>query len=224
MVLQIKENLANLLAKIPNNVKLVAVSKTHPTEIIKEAYDAGQRDFGENKVQELVKKYELLPKDICWHFIGHLQRNKVKYIVPFVHLIHSIDSIDLLLEVEKRASQINREIDCLFQVYIASETTKYGFNSCELEKAIAVLPELNYVKIKGLMGMATNTTDSSIIEHEFLTLKKLFDTFKSYSIKNFEMAILSMGMSSDYEIAIKCGSNCIRVGSSIFGNRQYGKY
>lgn len=194
---------------------LVAVSKTKPNELIMEAYDAGQRDFGENKVQDLVAKAEALPKDIKWHMIGHLQRNKVKYIVPFVHLVHGIDSEKLLKEINKEAGKINRTVNGLLQVHIAKEDTKFGFSGEELEEFISNdgLSKYPNVKIEGLMGMATFTEDKGQVAEEFSMLKTLFDQY------NWDT--LSMGMSGDYQIAIAQGSNMIRVGTAIFGERNY---
>lgn len=194
---------------------LVAVSKTKPNELIMEAYDAGQRDFGENKVQDLVAKAEALPKDINWHMIGHLQRNKVKYIVPFVHLVHGIDSEKLLKEINKEAGKINRTVNGLLQVHIAKEDTKFGFSGEELEEFISNdgLSKYPNVKIEGLMGMATFTEDKGQVAEEFSMLKTLFDQY------NWDT--LSMGMSGDYQIAIAQGSNMIRVGTAIFGERNY---
>ncbi len=194
---------------------LVAVSKTKPNELVMEAYDAGQRDFGENKVQDLVAKAEALPKDIKWHMIGHLQRNKVKYIVPFVHLIHGVDSEKLLKEINKQATKVDRIVNCLLQVHIAKEDTKFGFSAEEIEQLLSNdgLSKYPNVKIEGLMGMATFIDDKSQVAEEFASLKSLFDQY------NWD--ILSMGMSGDYQIAIEHGSNMIRVGTAIFGERNY---
>lgn len=214
----IVQNLLELKKNLPADVTLVAVSKTHPTSSILEAYRAGQRVFGENKVQELVAKYEALPKDIEWHLIGHLQTNKVKYIVPFVQLIHSVDSEKLLEEINKEGKKKNKIVSCLLQVYIASEETKFGFDEIELMQMIqsAKFQSYSNVKICGLMGMASNTYDVNQIQKEFNSLNELYEKLKS----RLNLEILSMGMSSDYEIAIRCGSNMIRVGSTIFGNRN----
>ena len=209
-----------------SSVELIAVSKTKPIEDILEAYDAGARDFGENYVQELVDKESVLPKDIRWHFIGHLQTNKVKYIAPFVHLIHGVDSEKLLLEINKQGSKIGRTIDCLLQIYIAKEETKFGFNNDELsvliEKYFSTSSnlKLDYINIKGLMGMATFTEDISIIESEFSDLKEIFESIQSLHTLHFNPSILSMGMSSDYHFAIKNGSNMVRIGSLLFGKRN----
>ncbi len=203
--------------------RLVAVSKTKPTELIMEAYDAGQRIFGENKVQELTEKSEVLPKDIEWHMIGHLQRNKVKYIAPFVSLIHSVDSLRLLKEVEKQAQKADRIIECLLQVHIAEEETKFGLSFGELKELVAHpdVQAMKHIKIVGLMGMASNTTDQEKVRKEFKGLKKVFDELKRSNDANIEMKELSMGMSGDYQMAVEEGSTLIRVGSSIFGARNY---
>lgn len=203
-------------------VTLVAVSKTMPEEAIQEAYDAGQRVFGENVVQELTAKYEALPKDIQWHLVGHLQSNKAKYIAPFVSLIHSVDSIKLLHEIDKQAKKIGRTIDCLLQVHIADEDTKFGFDHAELIEVLRSeeFGQLSNVNIRGLMGIATNTDNEKIIKEEFYELKMLFDGVKtSFFRKDDSFDTLSMGMSSDYGIAIEQGSTMIRVGSTIFGKR-----
>lgn len=203
-------------------VQLIAVSKTKPAEEIMEAYDAGQRVFGENMVQELVDKYEKLPKDIKWHLIGHLQSNKVKYIAPFISMIQSVDSLKLLQEIDKHAQKNNRVIDCLLQVYIADEETKYGLG---FDEAIELLrsdeyTELSHVRIRGLMGIATNTDNEKQLKDEFYELKIFFDGIKqSYFRQDPTFDVLSMGMSSDYKIAIEQGSNMVRLGSTIFGQR-----
>lgn len=222
--MSIKDNILNLIQNLPPHCKLVAVSKTQPVERIMEAYDAGHRFFGENKVQELTEKHEALPKDIQWHMIGHLQTNKVKYIAPFVTLIHSVDSLKLLTEINKQASKCMRIIPCLLQVHIASEETKYGFSDDEVIHLLnsGEINSLANVRIVGLMGMATFTNDENTIRNEFKTLRKTFDTLKSVVLPvNVEMTELSMGMSSDYRIAIEEGSTIIRVGSAIFGERNY---
>ena len=213
----IAENLKNILSNIPAEVTLVAVSKTKPNSAIMEAYDAGQRVFGENKVQDLAAKAEALPKDIQWHMIGHLQSNKVKYIAPFVALIHGIDSLKLLKEVNKRATQNNRVIDCLLQIHIAEEETKFGLNEAEAIQVLNAADELKSVCIKGLMGMATNTADESVVSKEFAGLKQLFTKLQT---TNSQLKIISMGMSSDYPLAIRQGSTMVRVGSAIFGSRN----
>lgn len=217
-MMNIKENILYLLDQLPNEVKLVAVSKTKPNEAIFEAYEAGHRIFGENKVQEMISKYEVLPKDIQWHMIGHVQSNKVKYMAPFVTLIHGVDSLKLLKEINKQALKNNRVIDCLLQLHIASESTKFGLSKIECIEALIAAESLENVTIKGLMGMATFTDDNCQIEQEFNGLKELYDQLaKQYG----EFEVLSMGMSGDYEIAIAKGSNMIRVGSKIFGERNY---
>jgi PLP dependent protein len=203
---------------------LIAVSKTQPLERLQEAYDAGQRVFGENKAQELASKYETLPKDIEWHMIGHLQTNKVKYIAPFVTLIHSIDSIKLLEEVDKQAKKVNRKISCLLQVHIAKEETKFGFGVDEIKELInsETLVNFSNVEIKGLMGMATFTENQEQIRNEFSVINNLFQSLKSQTLPaNVEMKELSIGMSSDYKIAIEEGSTLVRVGTAIFGVRNY---
>ena len=210
----IAENLQQLKSKLPKHISLVAVSKTKSNKAILEAYNQGHTAFGENKVQELVKKYEDLPKDIHWHMIGHLQSNKVKYIAPFVHLIHAVDSLKLLKEIDKRAKQNNRIIDCLLQVHIAQEDTKFGFGINEIEDVVKDAEEYKYVNIKGMMGMASFTRNKTQIKSEFAQLKRLFD-----SIRNEKINILSIGMSADYELAICNGSTMLRVGSGIFGAR-----
>lgn len=216
----IKENIGNFKKKIPENVTLVAVSKTKPISDLQEAYNAGQRIFGENKVQEMVEKYDALPKDIQWHMIGHLQRNKVKYMAHFVNLIHGVDSLKTLEEINKQAAKHDRIIKCLLQASIADEETKFGLSFDEI-KVILTSKEIAAMKniaIVGLMGMATFTENETQINSEFSSLKNLFDDLKK---SNPTLEILSMGMSGDYEIAIKNGSTMIRVGSSIFGHRNY---
>lgn len=206
----------------PLGVTLVAVSKTKSVEEIQEAYDAGQRIFGENLVQELVEKYEKLPKDIQWHLIGHLQTNKVKYIAPFINMIESVDSLKLLKEINKHALKHDRIIDCLLQVYIASESTKFGLEHVELIELLESeeFASLKNVRIRGLMGIATNTENEKEIKEEFYELKTLFDGIKVSYFRNEEtFDTLSMGMSSDYKIAIEQGSNLVRLGSVLFGKR-----
>lgn len=221
--MNIKDNLNHILSQIPEHVSLVAVSKTKPIEDILEAYNAGQRMFGENKIQEMADKYEALPKDINWHMIGHVQTNKVKYMASFVSLIHGVDSFKLLNEINKQAKKNNRVINCLLQIKIAEEDSKFGL-SFEDAKALLESPELktlDHIKIIGLMGMATFTDDEAQLKTEFNKLQSAFNQFKAIHVPNCEMTILSMGMSGDYKIAINCGSNMIRVGSSIFGERNY---
>ena len=213
--MDIKANLNTILKSIPKEVTLVAVSKTRQNSAIIEAYQLGQRIFGENKVQELVQKYEKLPKDIYWHMIGHLQTNKVKFIAPFVSLIHGVDSVKLLKEINKKAKQNNRVIDCLLQVHIATESTKFGFDISELNNAINSANEYQNIRIVGLMGMATFTDNKQQVIQEFSSLKTVFDT-----VKNEHITTLSMGMSGDYQLAIEQGSSMVRVGSAIFGHRN----
>jgi len=211
----IASNLKAIQTSLPKQVTLVAVSKTKPNTDILEAYQSGQRIFGENKVQELAQKAEELPKDIAWHMIGHLQTNKVKFIAPFVSLIHGVDSLKLLKEINKRAEQNNRIIDCLLQVHIATESSKFGFGMEEVESVLNQAEEFKNIRITGLMGMATFTDDTQQVVDEFKSLKTVFD-----SIKNEHITTLSMGMSGDYKLAIEQGSTMIRVGSAIFGHRN----
>ncbi|MBN2669011.1 MAG: YggS family pyridoxal phosphate-dependent enzyme [Bacteroidales bacterium] len=222
--MSIKNNLNRIQSSLPEQVTLVAISKTKPDEDLLEAYQAGQIIFGENKVQELLGKYERLPKDIEWHFIGHLQSNKIKYIAKFVSLIHAVDSFKLLKAIDKEAEKNNRVINCLLQMHIAEEESKFGFSPEELEVLIhdESWTSLKHVKIVGLMGMATYTEDTQQIHSEFALLKSYFDRFKTGIFKSKdEFNILSMGMSGDYQIAIEEGSNMVRIGSSIFGERHY---
>ena len=207
----------------PQKVQLIAVSKTKPNEDIIELYDLGQRAFGENYVQELVDKAASLPKDIQWHFIGHLQSNKVKYIAPFVHLIHGVDSEKLLEEINKQAIKQNRIIDCLLQVHIATEETKFGFDADSIDEFIQSgrLAQYPNIQIKGLMGMASFSEDTNLLTKEFTTLKQIFDQAAKQLGKQF--TILSMGMSGDYPLAISLGSNMVRIGSLLFGARNYSK-
>ncbi|MER3498411.1 MAG: YggS family pyridoxal phosphate-dependent enzyme [Chitinophagaceae bacterium] len=214
----------NLIAELTsNNITLVAVSKTKPVEEIKQLYDLGQRDFGENYVQELVEKQKQLPQDIRWHFIGHLQSNKVRQIVPFVHLIHGVDSLKLLKEINKQAAKINRAVDCLLQIHIATEETKFGMNEAEL---LTLLKDINGIELKnvricGLMGMASFTDDLEKVRGEFKQLRRLFDRVKrQYSSSQLQFSIVSMGMTADYKMAIEEGSNMVRIGSLIFGERN----
>jgi len=221
--MNIANNIVDFQKKFQSaHCKLVAVSKTHPVEKIKEAYNAGQRIFGENKVQELLSKQPLLPNDIEWHLIGHLQTNKVKQIVPYISLIHSVDSFKLLEEINKQANKINKVISCLLQVHIANEETKFGFDENELLELIfsQKIAELHSIKIIGLMGMATFTEDKAQVRNEFKSLKNLFDKIHSMKLpSNINMQELSMGMSQDYEIAIEEGSTLVRIGTAIFGGR-----
>ena len=214
--MSITSNLHIVLSSIPKDVTFVAVSKTKPTASILEAYEAGQRIFGENKAQEMAKKADLLPKDIKWHMIGHLQSNKVKYIAPFVSLIHAVDSEKLLKEINKRAAQNNRVIDCLLQFHIAEESSKFGLNEKEAKKILKIQSSYPNVRIVGFMGMATFTSNKEQIKKEFSSLNTVYKKLK----KDYPyLKILSMGMSGDYHIAIDEGSNMIRVGSAIFGAR-----
>ncbi len=213
----IPQNIQNIKSQIGENCTLVAVSKTYPAETIIQAYNAGQRVFGENRVQELLSKKDLLPNDIQWHIIGHLQSNKIKYIIDFVSLIHSVDSEKLLQAIDKEASKINRIVPCLLQMYIADEETKFGLDETELYHILENLNQYKHIQIAGLMGMATNTTDQEKIKSEFTYLNDLYNKVKSkYFYSNTEFQHLSMGMSSDYKLAVACGSNMIRVGSLIF--------
>lgn len=223
--MSIAQNLTQIKSQLPENVTLVAVSKTKPVSDLMEAYTAGQRIFGENYVQELVEKEQQLPKDIQWHFIGHLQSRKVKLIAPFVNLIHGVDSLKLLEEINKQAAKNNRVIDCLLQIHIAEEETKFGLDENELDEILHHTQnqqnELNNINIVGLMGMATFTENQLQIEKEFNHLKQIFDKYKDLKTKNCQLNTLSMGMSGDYQLAISCGSTMVRIGSSIFGNRNY---
>ena len=221
--MSIKDNLKNIKSTLPKYVTLVAVSKTKPISDLFEAYNAGQRVFGENKIQEMAAKFEALPKDIAWHMIGHVQKNKVKYMAPFVSLIHGVENLKLLEEINKQALKHDRIIDCLLQIKIASEDSKFGMTP---EDASILLQskdfsELKNIRVMGLMGMATFTEDEDQIKEEFQLLKQTFDTLKPLESFNFKPEIISMGMSGDYQLAIACGSTMIRVGSSIFGERNY---
>ena len=221
----IQDNLHKIKKSFPNpECLLIAVSKTRPVEDLQEVYDAGIRDFGENKVQEMVDKQPQLPADIRWHMIGHLQRNKIKYIAPFVHLIHGVDSFKLLNAINKEGAKIDRVISCLLQLHIAEEETKFGFDAQELTRLIesGELAGLKYVKIKGLMGMATFTEEEQLVRREFRGLKQLMGRLKGMALPpNVELKELSMGMSGDYLIAQEEGSTMVRIGSAIFGDRNY---
>ncbi|MCS6822511.1 MAG: YggS family pyridoxal phosphate-dependent enzyme [Microscillaceae bacterium] len=225
--MSIKENLEKVNEKLKNaiqKVQLVVVTKTHSIDTLQEAYEVGLRHFGENKVQELLPKYQALPKDICWHLVGHLQTNKVKYIAPFVHLIHSVDSYKLLQEINKQALRNQRVIDCLLQIYIAQEETKFGLSFQEAQAILQSpdLAKLQNIRIVGLMGMATFTSDTEQIRQEFLSLKTFFEQMQTVvNQPNVFLKELSMGMSQDFEIAIACGSTMVRIGSAILGNRSY---
>ena len=220
--MSIKDNLLQLKSQLPESVTLVAVSKTKPVSDLMEAYNAGQRIFGENKIQEMTEKWGQMPKDIQWHMIGHVQTNKVKYMAEYVSLIHGVDSLKLLQEINKQAAKHNRVIDCLLQMYIAEEETKFGLDEKELEDILHFVQndKLQNIKVVGLMGMATFTDNQTQIKKEFLNLKSTFDKINSLSIVNYQLSIISMGMSGDYNLAIECGSTMVRIGSSIFGNRK----
>lgn len=198
-------------------VNLVAVSKTKPNDAIQEAYDAGQRDFGENKIQEMVAKHQSLPKDVRWHMIGHVQTNKIKYMAPFVHMVHGVDRKKVLVELNKQAAKNDRVIGCLLQVHIAKEQTKFGLDRIELDMLVKELSEYPNIRVHGLMGMATNTSEDEVVEEEFTALKELFDQYQ----EECQWDTLSMGMSGDYKLAIKHGSTHVRIGSAIFGARNY---
>jgi hypothetical protein len=220
--MSIKQNLQNILNSIPDEVTLVAVSKTKPNSDIMEAYDSGQHVFGENKIQEMVEKHEALPKDIQWHMIGHVQRNKIKYMAGFVNLIHGVDSFKLLKEINKQAKKHERIINCLLQIKIAEEDSKFGMSAEEASLILSSkeFSELKNVCIKGVMGMATYTDNQAQLKSEFSFLKTTFDKLKEHNTLNLQPITISMGMSDDYPIAIECGSNMIRVGSRIFGERD----
>lgn len=221
--MNINNNINYFRQNLPPHCKLIAVSKTQPVEKLEEAYRCGQVIFGENKVQELVPKYEALPKDIQWHMIGHLQSNKVKYIAPFVHLIHGVDSLSLLEEINKQAAKVPRVLPCLLQVFIAKEETKFGFSEDEVRDLIKNprFVQLSHVKVTGLMGMATFTNDQDQVRGEFKGLHRFFDELRTTDLPaNMEMKELSMGMSSDYQLAVEEGSTMVRIGTAIFGDRN----
>jgi len=217
----IAENIAGIEEQLHGKARLIAVTKTKPIEVLQETYDAGFRRFGENKVQEMTTKFEALPKDIEWHMIGHLQSNKVKYMAPYVSMVHSVDQFKLLKEINKEAKKNDRTIDCLLQIFIAEEETKFGLSETEAREILESLElaSLNNIKIIGLMGMASNTDDDEQVRQEFRTLKNLFESFKAYERENVEMKEISMGMSGDFQIAVEEGSTLVRVGSAIFGAR-----
>jgi pyridoxal phosphate enzyme (YggS family) len=219
--MSIAENLLSIKNNLPEHVALVAVSKTKPISDLMEAYDAGQRIFGENKIQEMEGKWEQMPKDIKWHMIGHVQTNKVKFMAPFVNLIHGVDSFKLLKEINKQALKNDRIIDCLLQMHIAEEETKFGLDEEELNyiMALSEFQEMKNIRITGLMGMATFTDKQDQVKKEFSQLKSIFDKLKLQKTENCQLDTLSMGMSGDYQLAIECGSTMIRIGSSIFGRR-----
>ena len=219
--MSIKNNLLEIKNSLPPHVTLVAVSKTKPVSDLMEAYDTGQRIFGENKIQEMADKHEQMPKDIEWHMIGHIQTNKVKYMAPFVSLIHGVDSLKLLAEINKQAQKNGRVIDCLLQMHIAEEDTKFGMDDTELQELLESeeFVQMENIRVTGLMGMATFTDDESQIRKEFTSLKTSYDNLSQLSTGNCQPKTLSMGMSGDYKIAIECGSTMVRIGSSIFGSR-----
>jgi len=219
--MSIASNLNTIKTSLPEHVTLVAVSKTKPVSDLMQAYEAGQRIFGENKIQEMADKYEEMPKDIQWHMIGHVQTNKVKFMAPFVSLIHGVDSLKLLQEINKQALKNNRIIDCLLQIHIAEEETKFGLDENELNELISSseFKEMKNIRTLGLMGMATFTEDQNQIKKEFQHLKSIFDSIKTLQTENCKLNTISMGMSGDYQIAIECGSTMVRIGSSIFWGR-----
>ena len=222
--MDIKENLNRIKATLPAGVKLVAVSKTHPAEMLKEAYDAGQRIFGENKVQEMTAKSQVLPKDIEWHFIGHVQSNKIRLMAPYVSVIQGVDTFDKLAEIDRQAARFGRHITCLLQLHIATEETKFGFSADECTAMLdeGRWKELKNITIGGVMGMASNTDDDAQVLAEFRRLRQLFDTYRErYFSDSPAFNIISAGMSGDYQLAIEAGSNMVRIGSSIFGERNY---
>jgi pyridoxal phosphate enzyme (YggS family) len=220
--MSIKDNLLHIKSSLPAHVTLVAVSKTKPVADLMEAYEAGQRIFGENKIQEMTDKWEQMPKDVHWHMIGHVQTNKVKYMAPFITLVHGVDSLKLLAEINKQAQKNGRIIDCLLQVHIAEEETKFGMDEQELNALLSSeeFEQMENVKVVGLMGMATFTEDRQQIRKEFTHLKSIFDRLAAQpTTVNCQLSTLSIGMSGDYQIAIECGSTMVRIGSSIFGHR-----
>jgi pyridoxal phosphate enzyme (YggS family) len=221
--MSIAQNLTQIKSQLPAHVTLVAVSKTKPVSDLMEAYNAGQRIFGENKIQEMTEKWEQMPKDIKWHMIGHVQTNKVKFMAEYVSLVHGVDSFKLLEEINKQAKKTNRVINCLLQIHIAEEETKFGLNEEELNAILSSqdFKNLENIKIVGLMGMATFTESTTQIEKEFKHLKAIFDKHSQLETLNLKLQTLSMGMSGDYQLAISCGSTMVRIGSSIFGNRNY---
>ena len=220
--MSIQQNLNKIKSQLPSNVTLVAVSKTKPVEDLMEAYNAGQRIFGENKIQEMTEKWQQMPKDIEWHMIGHVQSNKVKYMVPYVKLIHGVDSLKLLKEINRQAVRWRKNINCLLQIHIAEEETKFGLNENELIELLNSdeFKEMTNIKVIGLMGMATFTDNQEQIKKEFQNLKNIFDKLQQLETLNLKLETLSMGMSGDYQLAIDCGSTMVRIGSSIFGTRN----
>jgi PLP dependent protein len=221
--MSIKDNLAIIKSQIPENVSLVAVSKTKPVADLMEAYNAGQRVFGENKIQEMTEKWQQMPKDIQWHMIGHVQSNKVKYMIPYVKLIHGVDSLKLLKEINRLGVKWRKKVDCLLQIHIAEEETKFGLDENDLEDILHFVQNdkngMTSIKINGLMGMASFTDNQEQIKREFQHLKSIFDKYKVLKTENCQLNTLSMGMSGDYQLAIECGSTMVRIGSSIFGER-----
>ncbi|MFT7352364.1 MAG: pyridoxal phosphate enzyme (YggS family) [Flavobacterium sp.] len=221
--MSIKNNLDTINSQIPKNVSLVAVSKTKPVSDLMQAYSAGQRIFGENKIQEMTEKWEEMPKDIQWHMIGHVQTNKVKYMAEYVSLVHGVDSLKLVSEINKQAKKYDKVVNCLLQMHIAEEETKFGLDETELQEILETLRKeessFKNVQIVGLMGMATFTDNKEQVKKEFQNLKVVFEKYKNTEISNVKMETLSMGMSGDYRIAIDCGSTMVRIGSSIFGSR-----
>jgi len=218
----LNEHINNILQQLPSNVTLVAVTKTRPVALLRQAYDLGLRDFGENRVQEMIEKQAILPGDIKWHLIGHLQTNKVKYIAPFVHLIHSIDSLRLLEEINRQAAKYDRVINCLLQMYIATEETKFGLDETELSVILEsdLYKSMNNIRLCGLMGMASFSDNTALVRQEFARLKLIFDKIKAdYFAGSTDFSILSMGMSGDYHIAIEEGSSLVRIGTALFGER-----
>lgn len=224
--MSIKENLLNIQSQLPERVTLVAVSKTKPVSDLMEAYEAGQRIFGENKIQEMTEKWQQMTNDIQWHMIGHVQTNKVKFMAEYVSLIHGVDSLKLLEEINKQAKKHNRVIDCLLQIYIAEEESKFGLDEAELDEILDFVQNdknaMKNIRIVGLMGMATFTDNQNQIKKEFQNLKAIFDTLRDIRLKSdaIQVNTLSMGMSGDYQLAIECGSTMVRIGSSIFGGRK----
>jgi pyridoxal phosphate enzyme (YggS family) len=219
--MSIKNNLQNIKSSLPSHVTLVAVSKTKPVTDLMEAYKAGQRIFGENKIQEMTEKWEQMPKDIQWHMIGHVQSNKVKYMIPYVSLIHGVDSLKLLKEINRLAVKWRKKVDCLLQIHIAEEDTKFGLDEKEVNELLSSeeFKTFENIRIVGLMGMATFTENQEQIKREFLHLKLIFDQHSQLITDNCQLTTLSMGMSGDYQLAIECGSTMVRIGSSIFGSR-----
>ena len=220
--MSIQNNLLQIKSQLPSNITLVAVSKTKPVEDLMKAYNAGQRIFGENKIQEMTEKWQQMPKDIEWHMIGHVQSNKVKYMVPYVKLIHGVDSLKLLKEINRQAVRWRKNINCLLQIHIAEEETKFGLNENELIELLNSdeFKEMTNIKVIGLMGMATFTDNQGQIKKEFQNLKNIFDKLQQLETLNLKLETLSMGMSGDYQLAIDCGSTMVRIGSSIFGTRN----